>query len=501
MLMNNKITLLLLFFSLALYSKKMENQLISIEEFQEFLNELEEEKNNIIANNELPNESEEEKNNILTINELPEETRAIKSKKPWTLIVYMAADNDLHYFAWKNLKQMEIIGSNHNITIVVQINTPGTTTPTKRYVVEKGKKKLVQDFSISQKLNSGIPATLIDCVSWATNNFPATNYALILWDHGTGALDPKFKRLLNPFNILFLNHKHKDMPVQTDLAYTTLVTKELQNLTSHNAHRGICFDDSFKSYLTNQDLEYALAQINTTVLQGNKLSLIGFDACLMSMIEVACVCKKYAQFFVASQEIEYGTGWKYDDMLQPFLFGNLTPEAFASHIVHAYERTYIKLIDDYTMSALNLSYTQNLEDNINAVAAQLLLALQNQVNHNVDNIIRKCKSTQHCTCFDEPTYIDLGHFYKNLQVFLQNFQLKDKNQETALKNTLSTLLASGLQIIGTLVFENKVGKKLSQARGISIYFPEHILPQTYLNSPFAKSNQNWITFLQQYMMP
>ena len=36
-----------------------------------------------------------------------EEIRSINPKKSWTFIVFMAADNDLHYFAWKNLKQME----------------------------------------------------------------------------------------------------------------------------------------------------------------------------------------------------------------------------------------------------------------------------------------------------------------------------------------------------------------------------------------------------------
>ena len=35
------------------------------------------------------------------------ETRFVNPKKRVTFMNYMAADNDLNYFAWKNLKQME----------------------------------------------------------------------------------------------------------------------------------------------------------------------------------------------------------------------------------------------------------------------------------------------------------------------------------------------------------------------------------------------------------
>jgi hypothetical protein len=39
------------------------------------------------------------------------------------------------------------------------------------------------------------------------------------------------------------------------------------------------------------------------------LSIIGADACLMGMLEVAYEWKDRASFFVASEEIEPGDGW------------------------------------------------------------------------------------------------------------------------------------------------------------------------------------------------
>ncbi|MBT4578099.1 hypothetical protein HOB95_03470, partial [bacterium] len=37
----------------------------------------------------------------------------------WTVMIYISADNDLFSFAGRNMKQMEAIGSNENLNIIV----------------------------------------------------------------------------------------------------------------------------------------------------------------------------------------------------------------------------------------------------------------------------------------------------------------------------------------------------------------------------------------------
>ena len=68
------------------------------------------------------------------------EVRRFNPKKPYTLIVFMAADNDLHPFAWRNIKHLELIGSTEYVNVIVQLNIPGANNPTRRYVVKQGKK-------------------------------------------------------------------------------------------------------------------------------------------------------------------------------------------------------------------------------------------------------------------------------------------------------------------------------------------------------------------------
>lgn len=45
--------------------------------------------------------------------------------------------------------------------------------------------------------------------------------------------------------------------------------------------------------------------------EGERLDFIGFDACLMGSLETACMLSPYADYLVASEEIEPSSGWDY----------------------------------------------------------------------------------------------------------------------------------------------------------------------------------------------
>ncbi|MBP7854460.1 hypothetical protein KAZ82_00825 [Candidatus Babeliales bacterium] len=428
-----------------------------------------------------------------------EEIRAINAPKDWTLIVYIAADNDLYPFAWKNIKQLEQVGSNEHLNIVVQLNTPGSTTPTKRYLVKKGRRILIQDNNQTlSKLNSGSPQTLIDCARWAVQHYPANHYAMVFWNHGSAAIDPIFTKTINPCDLFYCDPIDHMLKIDRGISYMTLLSQLTQNKWYVSDKRGICFDDNFKSYINNTELDFALSEIYNNILNKKKLDLVIFDACLMSMIEISSIIQKYANYMAASEEVVYGTGQNYDLMLRPFLQGSISPRDFAKHVVLAYEQTYQKIINDYTFSALDLSIEPLLEANIDHVANLLKEALTYQINHSVSNMLRKCKSTQFCTCFDEPSYIDIGDFYLNLLRHLQHISLKNKQQESVLQNELAQLLKEGLNIIQNLTIQNRTGQKLQRAQGLSIYFPEHSIATNYLKSPFAICN-SWSQLLMRYV--
>ncbi len=463
-------------------------------------------------------------------------------KKDWTFIVYAAADNDLRPFALRNIKQMAQVGSNDRITIFVHLDivAQGKQKVTRRYIINKNELVSVDEEQTNKGyMDSGNPETLISCCKWAIENCPAERYALVFWNHGSGAIDPQRAKTIHPITLFSINQNQRKLEVDRSLnyldvisnrdAYTGLVHQKAQeahqimypehlhipehldinktDLLSLDGYllslimlirRGICWDDTTGNYLTNQNLDYALNTICSECLDGNKFDLIAFDACLMSMIEVANIIRKYSHIMTASQEVELGYGWNYEKVLAPFRTTTLTPEAFGAHIVRMFEATYNKLTNDFTQSALDLIGIELLEMNISSVARLLREALKLQKNRSVKNTLKLCKSRLACTHFDEPSYIDLHHLYSNMLINLKKFTFTNEQRGEQIKQGLKQALEYGISLIEQTVLANAVGKNLKKARGISIYFPERRLHSSYKKTTFAQAT-GWGSFLELYL--
>ena len=107
------------------------------------------------------------------------------------------------------------------------------------------------------------PNTLTDFIKWSASNYPADRYELVLWNHGGG---------------------------------TAL---------------GFGYDEMYP------DDMLSLSQIGNALSDsGIKFDIVGFDACLMGTIETAYMLEPYADYLVASEEYEPGTGWYYSEWLK-----------------------------------------------------------------------------------------------------------------------------------------------------------------------------------------
>ncbi len=207
---------------------------------------------------------------------------------------------------------------------------------------------------------------------------------------------------------------------------------------------------------------------------------------------------EYVDYYVASQEVELGIGYKYDALVAPLVNDIVCcGEELACHFVQSYKEYYSPKIDFYTHVAIDLSYAQALENNIDALAQLLLYGLQHQKNKSVKEAIRLSRHKKYCIRFNEPTFIDLGNFYHNLLTHIDSCSLKT-NQGPIFKQKLSQILSQGLDLIKVAVKANEVGSKHEQACGISIYFPEFVIHRSYKRNAFAKRT-NWLNFLQTYV--
>lgn len=409
-------------------------------------------------------------------------------KKSWTFIVYMASDNDLFYFTKRNLDDMKKIGSNQNINILVQMDPTGLSGTTKRLYIAPNKIYQVNagQQSSFEKLDAGNPQTLVDCCSWAAQNYPADNYALVFWNHGSGILDNVGGKLSNATGLFRLNPETGFLELDHSISF-------LHYATARENRRGVCFSDTYGTFLTNQKIESALAAA-VKYLPKQKFDIVGFDACLMAMTEVANLIKPYANYMVASEEVELGTGWAYNLVLAPFTQRTLTPEEFAIQITNAYEGLYQSITQDYTFSCVDLNKIDFVEKTLNTVCSDLLDALTYQEYDTVYRAIKACRAKKACTHFSEPSYLDLDHLMGNITNSIPTFSLRRDKQyiATNLKVSIDALRAA----IGMCVLKNVTGRNATKAKGLSIYFPLYSIDKTYFKTPFATESK-WISFLQK----
>lgn len=413
-------------------------------------------------------------------------------EKDVTFLVYIACDNDLNYFSKRNLDDMKRVGSNEFINIVAQVDGQGPYEKVKRYYVEKNNLVHLNKYDkSSEKLDFGAAQTLADFCIWARKNFPARHYVLVLWDHGIGILDSIGGKTQHTTELFVFNPETNLLEINRSINFIEyLQERELENLL-----KGICFSDTFGTYLTNQKLITALATIQRNC-DNKKFDIIAFDACLMAMLEMADLLKPYANIMVGSQELELGAGYPYHKMLEPFTTKALTPAEFAQHMVQAYGDHYKTITSDYTCSAVDLTKLNALEQALERTTQLLLSALQHQEGTSVARYIRASKSRRLCTCFSEPSYIDLYDFLTNIHESLQYMLIEPSH--AYLKEELDVAIRATQTEIDNVTLANQVGKNLSRAHGLSIYFPSRSIDPSYIQTPFVK-NFSWINLIRNAM--
>ena len=362
----------------------------------------------------------------------------------WTVMIYLDSDNNLEIAGIADINEMEIAGSTTDVNIVVQVDripysvlasnnegylddtSNGNWTGTRRYFITQDSDPIQinsQLISDPGELNMGDPQTLVNFVSWAANNYSAKKYLLIIWNHGGG-----FR--------------------------STAYTKD------------IAWDDTDGGdKITIPELEYALSAINAQI--GN-VDIVGMDACLMGMTEVAYQIKDYADILAASEESVPFNGWPYDTILEE-LTGNplIPPGQLAADIVDKYIYSYP--YNNVTQSAIDLSYIDTLASQL----SNLALAIMSDTLTPKGVYIDAAYSSQY---YEDPNFIDLYDFCD--KIFEHSNSLEIKNMAIIIQQTLSS----------TIINSDYSGWGVSGSKGLSIYFPWYYAynSQKYNDTNFAQ---------------
>lgn len=421
-------------------------------------------------------------------------------EKEWTFLIYIAADNDLYQFAWRNLAQAAKVGSNKNLNIVVHldIKTPGKPKVTKRLFLEKNHVLQVEPDSC---MDSGNEETFTSAVLWANKQYPSRHFALIFWNHGFGDLNPVLKRIANPAQLFHYNARTGLIELDRSIPFMEYNHSISEQEVGESCQRGICFDETNYNYLDDNKLIRSFKRIRKE-RGGKKIDIVGFDACLMAMTGTAALCNMLSNWMFASQEVVLGPGYNYELTLKPFAEGLTDCKEIVKQVVAGYWATYGKITEDYTQSAFDLNLFEELNKNIDQVAGLLIEGLHKQKKQSVKALIRACRNRHLCTYFDEPSYIDLFDFYTNLTKRINSVQLATEDETIDYMTRLANILINGLELAKKFIIASVCGKNISRARGISIYFPEYRINNIHHNSyqyTYFAQNNNWPKFLKSYL--
>lgn len=344
----------------------------------------------------------------------------------WTILVYLNGDNDLYEYAVEDFNEMEVVGSNSNVNVVVQIDLPARSyffhppfTDTRRYYVERDPEGM-NDRIVSEKLwpetgsvelDMGQPSTLAEFVIWGIDNFPASHYCLIIWDHGDGFRYPG--------------------------GYQS--AQVLKTLSS---------DMESGNSISVADGEVAEALGPVVAHLGRKLDLIGIDACLMGMWEVDYILRDFADYVVHSQETENATGFDFEAMLR---FISLNPE------VNSYELCYQIVVDSIdsvgsTLSCVELGAIESLSLAIDDFA----LSVMEHLERYEDEIAMVADRTMR---FGEEDIADLAVFTTMIA------------QRDSLPEDLGEVAGRLAQRVTDAVVISETRGAYAGAGGISIYLP------------------------------
>ena len=275
----------------------------------------------------------------------------LPAEASWTFMVYLDGDNDLEAAAELDVAEMQNVGSTPDVNIVLQTDRYTTPGCWREYILSGDSFLLAS----APELNMADPANLTDFVDWATTQYPAQKYALVLWDHGSGCIE---------------------LP----------------------APEGIIYDDSQLDWMTMSELAEGLDGTSAHI------DALGFDACLMQMAEVCyevSLISDPPDVVVGSEGTVPGEGWAYDGVLD---YLTSTPSssapALATEIVDEYMLEYPPSWN-LTMSGVELPTSSQMQTTLDNLSRALIIS-----DYPTEILTARAAAQS----YDDTDYRDLVHF-------------------------------------------------------------------------------------------
>jgi Clostripain family len=412
--------------------------------------------------------------------------------RDWTVMVYFSADNDLQDEAFNNLSQMVEVGGTAKVHVLAQIDSRADI-PTRRYFMQGPNDAVATD--VNGKTNPGDIDDLLNFVRWASaGEHKAHNYLIVLWGHGNGIFDDE-----DDVGMARKKARDKAQKKRESKSEESAEEKKGPSYRERLAELGV-IDNSFTSF----ELKDAFNEIEEIL--GHKVAILGMDACLMSMAEIAKQVSGSVELMVASEEAIPNKSWPYDRILRKLVEATnekpVTKESLARLMIDEYIDHYQGADDPVTLSACRLDKIDDLAEALDGLGVALTELLG---DGDLKKVVSRARRDTQMFLFRE--YVDLYDFCERL---IETFKAKgmpkegDKSRlaEHAIRNAERTMYVIGSNggkesdFVLSCKSTSGTGGLLDRAHGVSIYFPP--LPSTYGDLDLSQ-HTHWNNFVHGYM--
>lgn len=374
-----------------------------------------------------------------------------QANKAWTFLVYFAADNDLEGYALTDVAEMISIGSSDDVNIVIQVDrtqgyddTWADFTDTRRFYVTR-QNSLDGLRSVEQlgEVDMGTAESLADFIIWGVNNYPAEKYSLIIWSHGGG------------WNGI-----------------------------------GPDYDDN-QSMLTIDEINtgISVAREQTGI---DPFEFIGFDACLMSQLEVYQALQGHAKYGIAAEEVIPGRGYNYTATLTHLVNNpNTSVEDLLTVMVDSYMEFYstFELASAYRFFDLHAINLDAL-DGLNSALADFVSVANDNMSDVFNAIgVARVGAQGFSYASDSFEFVDLIDIMRLIE---QGSQVPD------VQNAAQAVIDATINS----VLYTRTTASMPGAQGMSIYFP--ILAGSFEKDDYIASGampalaDEWVSFLDNF---
>jgi hypothetical protein len=437
--------------------------------------------------------------------------------KEWTIMIYMAGDNNLAVdmaYAMEQIKGVaEENADSPNLFVYYDGNSPSIPTLYCDFS-EPRNPRYVRSYKVPNKLypaskkpneNAANRNSLLNFVNWCLNTVEVENKGEI-----------SFGRRARKYALIFSGHSlgFQDIGLFAD----ETSGKTMKMFDFYGALQRMVVDQGhLDEWVDQMGWEGEQRKIETTKLVGQKLAILGFDSCVMGMLEVGYQFERVAETMIVSEGSVPSAGWTYAKLL-----GCLTREdarkLSSQSVAEFFVKQFVRSQDAYTvggvsvdMAAWDMSQFISLTAAFDGLASAMLMCFEDKksrIYRPMERVILKVHWQCQSYMFDQN--VDLGDFCELLHrecefvaeelgegEGIDILRLVQEQCRTVLEQLKLAVILSGFS-----------GGTYQYSSGVSVFFPwSHAgyevsrknYESLWYSEDLERGEAPWTKFLKKYL--